>query len=351
MGNPAANRNPGSRYSQALGHPRSAPPVEQFIAAQHQGPNRGRGNIFFPMGKYAKLITLLWISWVGTDPAAAKSRSAEEVILEVNGSPRRALVTGATRGKSPVPAVLILHGGMGTADRMRHAGFDRLAKSEGFMAVYPEGTKTTIGHSWNTGYVDRGTVASSDDIEYLDSLIELIVREYGADPSRIYMTGASNGGMMTMVYAVKRAERLAAVAPVVAAMFDFEEKPTVPLPILMINGGKDTEVPIEGGWSKNPLVRRSQTAPYKSLDETIRFWTKVNRTKSRPAVHQHGQVKTISYTPAMLGAPVEALIDLSGTHGWPGRRPARQFAAPTKSIDATAKIWNFFKKHRRPSLD
>jgi poly(3-hydroxybutyrate) depolymerase len=51
------------------------------------------------------------------------------------------------------------------------------------------------------------------------------------------MNGGSNGGTMTFVYAVQRTEKLAAIAPVVGAMCTFENKPSAPLPILMIHGG------------------------------------------------------------------------------------------------------------------
>jgi polyhydroxybutyrate depolymerase len=86
------------------------------------------------------------------------------------------------------------------------------------MVVYAEGTAFGAGrHAWNTGHLLRRQVRDADDITYFDTLIDTIISDHGADPTRIYMTGASNGGMMTFVYAVARAERLAAIAPVVAS--------------------------------------------------------------------------------------------------------------------------------------
>ena len=134
------------------------------------------------------------------------------------------------------------------------------------MVVYAEGTDFGDGrHAWNTGYLLRQRVKDADDIAYFDTLIDTLVRDHGADPQRIYMTGGSNGGMMTYVYAVARGERLAAVAPVVASMFAFEPAPKSPLPILIINGGRDEEVPLQGGMSKNPLVSAAQASPYRQI--------------------------------------------------------------------------------------
>lgn len=103
---------------------------------------------------------------------------------------------------------------MGSASLMRSSsGFDSLAKSDGFMVVYAEGTDFGDNrHAWNTGYLLRRMVGDADDFAYFDLLLDRLVAQHGADPSRIYMTGGSNGGMMTFVYAVARANRLAAIA-------------------------------------------------------------------------------------------------------------------------------------------
>jgi dienelactone hydrolase len=70
-------------------------------------------------------------------------------------------------------------------------------------------------HAWNTGHLLRRRVRGADDIAFLDALIDRLVAQHGADPARIFMTGSSNGGMMTFVYAATRPRRLAAAAPVV----------------------------------------------------------------------------------------------------------------------------------------
>ncbi|MFM8494202.1 MAG: alpha/beta hydrolase-fold protein, partial [Planctomycetia bacterium] len=213
-----------------------------------------------------------------------------DIAFKVNGHDRRALLVNAPSDGTKRPAVIVLHGGMGSAEVMRaNSGFDAIARAEGFMVAYAEGTAFGEGrHAWNTGFLLRRQVQDADDIAYFDTLIDLLVREHGADPSRVSMTGGSNGGMMTFVYAVARAERLAAVAPIVASMFTFEAKPSVPLPILIINGSRDDEVPLEGGLSRNPLVRRAQQAPFKPLAEVVRFWVEANGSRGEADVETSG---------------------------------------------------------------
>jgi polyhydroxybutyrate depolymerase len=185
-------------------------------------------------------------------------------------------------------------------------------------------------------------VQGADDIAYFDRLIDRLIEEHGADPNRIYMTGGSNGGMMTYVYAVQRPQKLAAIAPVVASMFSFDLKPSTSLPILIINGAEDEEVPIEGGMSRNPMVRRAQQAPFKSIEEVARFWISSNASQSEPFVTVDGTVTTKRYNATEGGAVTEVVIDSAGGHGWPGARPRRDGNQPIRSFSGAERVWEFF---------
>lgn len=276
-------------------------------------------------------------------------QSEFEVSFKVGRQMRRALVFNAPTDGSKRPAVLALHGGMGSAEVMRrNSRFDPVAKANGLMVVYPEGTDFGGGrHAWNTGFLLRRQVRDADDIAFLDSLIDKLINEHGADPARIYMTGGSNGGMMTFVYAVARPERLAAIAPVVASMFTFEKKPAVPLPILIINGAQDEEVPLEGGLSRNPLVSRAQDAPFKPLEEVVQFWVEVNQSQADPQVIVEGTVTTKRYAASNSGAATEFVLDSAGGHGWPGSRSRRDGQSSIAAFQGAEVIWDFFKDKRR----
>lgn len=286
-------------------------------------------------------------SSAGGKPASKKSDS--EIIFQVKKQDRRAVIVNAPTDGTRRPTVIVLHGGMGSAKVMRaNSGFDAVARSRGFMVVYAEGIAFGDDrHAWNTGYLLRRLVQDADDIAYFDTLIDTLVREHGADPTRIYMTGGSNGGMMTFVYAVARPEKLAAIAPVVASMFTFETKPSVPLPILIINGAKDDEVPLEGGMSRNPIVRRGQQAPFKPLKEVVQFWVEANQSKPEAQVVTKGTVTTTVYEPKPNGAVTEFVVDSAGGHGWPGSRARREEIAPITSFSGAERTWEFFKDKRR----
>jgi polyhydroxybutyrate depolymerase len=190
-------------------------------------------------------------------------------------------------------------------------------------------------------------VRDADDIAYFDALIDALVRDHGADPSRISMTGGSNGGMMTFVYAITRPERLAAVAPVVASVFTFDTVPAVPLPILIINGAKDEEVPLEGGMSRNPVVRAAQATPFKPVPEVVQFWMRVNKSATEPVTQTKGTVTTTTYAATDGGAATEFVVDGAGGHGWPGARARRGENIPISAFNGAERVWEFFKDKTR----
>ena len=276
-------------------------------------------------------------------------KSEMELQFKVKGLDRRAVMVNASIDGTKRAVVIVLHGGQGNADIMRsNSGFDPVAKANGFMVVYGEGTDFGGNrHAWNTGFLLRRQVRDADDIAYLDTLIDKLINEHNADPARIYLTGGSNGGMMTFVYAVARSERLAAVAPVVASMFTFDKKPAAPLPILIINGAKDEEVPIEGGMSRNPLVRRAQDAPYKPLEEVVQFWVESNKSQVAADISTQGTLTNSVYLATANGAVTEFVIDSEGGHGWPGSRSRRDGNVPIKSFAGAERVWQFFKDKQR----
>jgi polyhydroxybutyrate depolymerase len=296
------------------------------------------------------LVSAFFLFAAACISASAQQVASEDLKFAVGAVERRAILVNAAPAGQMRPVVLVIHGGRGSAEQQRErTGFDAVALREGFTVVYPQGTALSMGgHAWNTGYLLRKQVGEADDIAYFDALIDLLIKQHRVDPKRVYMTGGSNGAMMMYVYAVKRAEKLAAIAPIVGAMFTFDEKPSVPLPILMINGAKDNEVPLEGGMSRNRMVSGAQGAPFKSLSDTIDFWVKANRSEPKATVVVTGGYTTTTHAATPGGAPTVSIVDSAGGHGWPGTQSNRAENTPIQSFNGAEKAWAFLKEHRRP---
>ena len=125
----------------------------------------------------------------------------------------------AYKSSLKLPLVLVLHGG-GKGDGLtpaKHLGFTSLADSNNFIVVYPNG----IDGYWRDGrgYTHRGKRDTSvDDVGFISKLIDHLVRENKTDPKRVYVTGISNGGMMTLRPGCELSSKLAAIAPIAASI-------------------------------------------------------------------------------------------------------------------------------------
>lgn len=148
------------------------------------------------------------------------------------------------------PVVIALHPFAGTGHGMaRTTGFDQIADEEGFVVCYPEG----VTFLWNGDPTDDHTkpkllVEAADDVGFIAALIDLLISEKSVDPARVYITGASNGGLMAHRLACELTDRIAAVAPVMTTLpAGFSERlhPAHPVPILMIQGVSDPFFPWE----------------------------------------------------------------------------------------------------------
>src|SRR5262245_55433685 len=116
----------------------------------------------------------------------------------------------------PAPIVIVLHGNTQTgADMIRRTAWPAVARREGFGVVFPDG----LNHAWadlRPVNLRAGRVPpyGTDDVAFIARLVEKLVADGSADPKRIYVTGISNGGAMTMTLVCKRADLFAAAATV-----------------------------------------------------------------------------------------------------------------------------------------
>ncbi len=149
----------------------------------------------------------------------------------------------------PSPAVLILHGLGEDAEGMaRLATWPEAARDDGFLAVFPQG----VDDSWNAGRCCGDAAEQGvDDMAFLDALTAQLVAEENVDPDQIYLTGFSNGAMMTYLYACRRPDALVGAASVAGTNFS-DCNPEAPMEFIQISGSEDPVVPVLGGKSSLP---------------------------------------------------------------------------------------------------
>jgi len=268
----------------------------------------------------------------------------------------RVHVPSGYNGTTKLPLVVVIHGAFDTAKGIEKiSGFSRLADRENFIVLYPEGIGI-FGYlqHWNAGHCcGKAADDGIDDVGYLTAAIDNACTRLSADRQRIYMVGFSNGGMMTYRFAAERADMLAAAAPMAASIGGrptadappwSTPTPKTSLPILVMHGLDDDDIPFEGGRSMHRKGERS----YFSVADSVSFWVDANACIGDPVDTRiyGGTVPTQSWDRCRNDSVV-VLCKIEGWgHVWPGpyftaRLPADD---PLFNFDAAEIIWNFFKR-------
>src|SRR5262245_33109040 len=128
-------------------------------------------------------------------------------------------VLPATR---PAPLVIALHGNTQNGEDMAaRTSWPTVAKREKFGVVFPDGLSRAWADSRSADMRGgRTPPEGTDDVAFITKLIEKYVGDGSVDPKRIYVTGVSNGGAMTMTLVCARADLFAAGASVIMNLAD-----------------------------------------------------------------------------------------------------------------------------------
>ena len=300
------------------------------------------------------------------------------------------------------PVVILLHGMNQDADDMeRLTRFDELADKDSIIAVYPsalqgkwnvgvtapqESPMMRPGHRRGFGYPGGGggyppgypggypgggggypggqpggypggqpdgqgrsqqnRPAPADDIEFLKSMLDQMATKFSIEPTRVYVTGLSEGGIMAMKVGCSMSDRVAAIAPVGAAMpKHLLCLPSRPVPVIMINGTSDPIVPNGGGTEHNLQL------PVISAEDSAKAWAKINRCSDKPTqtklpAREKGgmETKVQTYEGCQNGAPV-VLYSVKGAGStWPGGEQyqvEKQVGKTSQDLNANEVIWTF----------
>ncbi len=248
-------------------------------------------------------------------------------------------------GTQAVPLILNLHGytSNGT-EQSFYANFKNIADTAGFIVVHPEGTiqpGTTTTQFWNVGFFGSNV----DDVGFLTALIDTISAHYAIDPSRVYSTGMSNGGYMSLELACE-SSRFAAVASVTGSMTNVMANscnPAAPIPVMTIHGTADGTVPYNGNSSSI------------SADSVINFWVNRDGCVPSPSITSVPDIVTTDgataehyvYATCQNGVTIEHFKILNGAHTWPGAPVI--IGTTCMDFSASKEIWRFFSQYSNPS--
>lgn len=108
------------------------------------------------------------------------------------------------------PLVFVYHGFGGTPSSMlSQVGFGARANVDDVILVAPQGLESGNGATWNIAT----PAGPNADVALFDDLLKCVSESFNIDDQRIYVTGMSNGGLMTGTLVATRSDVIAAAAP------------------------------------------------------------------------------------------------------------------------------------------
>lgn len=300
--------------------------------------------------RYLFLFSLIVISSMPTVFA-----QTTEHTLEHDGVLRNYLLylPDVYTGDTAVPLLIVLHGGGGDAEGMvqlTKGRFDELSEVHNFIVVYPNG----VDRHWNDGRTaDIENVSTADDVGFISTLIDKLSADYNIDSSKIFVTGMSNGGMMSYRLACELSDRIAGIAPVTANLSnDLSDfcTPEYTTDMLIILGMDDPLMPYDGGLVGILGIERGHVL---SADETLDFWkahfncADESSTFEYPnrALFDGTHITQINYSMCDENSRVSLMTIHGGGHTWAGgwQYLSRILVGKTsRDIDASDVIWEYF---------
>jgi len=168
----------------------------------------------------------------------SEKRLAKRIEKKVDGKYLLYLPDGYAKGAGKKwPMMMFLHGAGERGDDLSlvkihgPANIVESGKDFPFILVSPQCPKDKW---WS----------DSEQLLFLNALLDEIIAEYDVDQSRIYLTGLSMGGFGTWALAIERPERFAAIAPVCGGGMKFLTSRLKNVPTWVFHGEDDNVVPL-----------------------------------------------------------------------------------------------------------
>jgi polyhydroxybutyrate depolymerase len=224
----------------------------------------------------------------------------------------RAHVPPSYAATRATPVVIAMHGYTGDPASMESfSGLSYTADERGFIVVYPAG----INNAWDLS-------TSSRDSRFLRALIASIQTRANVDRRRIYVTGHSMGGAMSMRAACELADVFAAAASASGGNPSYEYcSPQRPIAILVIHGSADPVVPPEGRPDLN----------WPPINVWVPAWARRNNCAASPVVSNLGDVVESVWPGCAGGSEVRLKMVQGLNHSW--------------WSPASEELWRFFERH------
>jgi len=221
----------------------------------------------------------------------------------------------------PLPLLLVIHGAGGNASKAENAtAMTDLAGADGFIVAYPNGTQAADvkgEFAWNAGACCARPVRDNvDDVKFIMAAIADIETQQPVDPDRIYVSGFSNGGMLSYRLACENPGFFAGVA-VVAGALNVPDCAASATSVLMIHGTGDLTVPYTGGKTNERTAARFGQWTNASFSDAVDYWSATDGCGQVPFRSIDGGVTRLTFDGCADDTALEIVTIADGGHRWP----------------------------------
>ncbi len=255
---------------------------------------------------------------------------------------------------SVYPVIFALHGGGGNyKNTVTQYNLNAVGDTHHFITVYPN----ALNKSWSMEKVGsrvKGNRQDIDDVKFISTLMDTLVKYYHADADAFFCTGISRGGIFSLFLADHLSDRIKAIAPVcasipqsIAADYAFKH----PTPVLLINGTDDPLIPFNGGYGSFSKANRTKENYFIPTDELVKKICALNECIGNPQRYTFPNLeqrnlctaeKTIFFC---TGANFTYIKIIQGGHTWPGGKqylPKSIIGNVCRDFNAEEEIVKFF---------
>lgn len=258
---------------------------------------------------YVKFLLIVLGVIAGVDKMKAQIED-----FTVGNTTRKMLVYAPSTIVPGRPLLISMHGYNQDINYQKNqTKWEDVAKEHNFVVVYPGG----INNAWD--------ISGNRDIDFILAIIDEMVKRYGIDRERVYLSGFSMGGMMTYYAATKIADKIAAFAPVSGYLMGGPNtNSSRPIPIIHVHGTADDVVAYSGvSTCLNAWIARDSCP------------TTAVITKPYPPDKPSSNCTKYYWGPGTDSVEI-VLLSLNGVGHWHSIDP--------NGVNTSLEIWNFCKK-------
>jgi len=292
--------------------------------------------------------TGFWAALVLIALTAVASAERIQASVDVDGRTRSfiAYLPDDPSTQAGWPVLVAFHPGLATGQYMeRTTQIHATAAGKQFVVVYPDGMYRT----WNAGECcGRARRNAVDDVAFFEAILDDMARRLPTQGTA-FLTGFSNGAILSYHLACKLPDRVAAVAPVGAACAGPDCAPGR-VPVLHLHGVLDATAPIDGGSTNVKMFDSArQQAPARQTVEN--FARRNGCDLDDPDTWYAPRLQTNCTRFSDCPGAEAAMCAIPGLgHYWPGSEAARhrlaaRFGPARPDLNATGVILDFFQRY------